>query len=575
MVEPTAPIKKNSRQSQRRNDITFLGGIIVIILLINIINQKYFFRLDLTSEKRYTLSEQTKTILRSLDDMVFIRVYLDGDLNIPFKKFQDNIRDLLDEFKIYGKNNIQYEFVNPFENATGNLQNKIIQELYDKGLKPTNIHQRDKEGGVSEKIIFPDALIIYNDIEIPLNLLMNNQGLNAEDNLNHSIEGLEFAFISTIKNISNRKVEKIAFLEGQGELNEYEVNDISVELAKSYQVDRGSINGNPGILDEYKALIVAKPTKPFSEPDKFVLDQYVMKGGKILWLIDAVEVSMDSLLNGETMAFIANLNLDDLLFRYGVRIDPELVLDVQCNVIPVNVALTGNPANFQPAPWLYYPLVEPNPAHPVSQNLNYVLCRFVNPIDTIAARKTVRKTPLLVSSEVVSIKKVPSIISLEEIKEKPHKEDFTASRAVLGVLLEGEFESGFTNRGMDQYFSAAPNVIAHSSPTKMAIIADGDIIRNDVKYSSQGPSIVPLGYDRFTRQTFGNKEFLVNLIQYLADDNNLLKLRGREFKLRLLDKEKVSTERKKWVLLNMIVPSLLVLLFGGVYLYYRRQKYSR
>jgi ABC-2 type transport system permease protein len=567
-------MKSNLRQSVRRNDITVLTGTIAILLLINIIGQHFFYRADLTSDKRYTLAKETKEILRSLDDMVFIRIYLEGDLNIPFKNFQDNIRDLMDEIKVYGKSNIEYEFANPFDGATQEMQNKIIQELYDKGLKPTNIYQRDKEGGVSEKIIFPCALVLYKNREVPLNLLLNNPGHSADENLNNSIEVLEYNLISTIKNISNRLTDKIVFIEGHGELNEFQVNDIAQELSKSYQIDRGIINGKPGVLDEYKAVIVAKPVAPFSEPDKFVLDQYIMKGGKVLWLIDAVQVSLDSLINGETLAFIADLNLDDLFFRYGIRINPELVKDVQCNVIPVNVALEGNPANFQPSPWLYYPLLEPDPHSAITQNLNLVLSRFANPIDTIEARKNIHKKALLFTSQVSATKKVPSIISLEEIKETPIKEEYTQSGLIVGVLLEGEFESVFTNRGIDKYFAKIPIITARSIPTKMAVIADGDIICNDVKYSSGGPSINPLGYDRFTRQTFGNKDFLVNLIQYLADDNNLLQLRGREFRLRLLDKEKIASGRKKWMLLNMITPTIIVILLGSLFFYYRIRRYS-
>ncbi len=558
----------------RTNDITLLIGITAIILLFNIITHNLFFRIDLTSEKRYTLSKDTKQILRNLDDIVYIRVYLEGDLNIPFKKFQDNIYDLLDEFKIYGKSNLQYEFINPFEGESQEMQQKIIGQLYEKGLKPTNIHQRDKEGAVTEKIIFPAALISYKSIEVPLNLLLNNPGAGADQNLNNSIESLEYNFISTIKNITNKQTEKIAFIEGHGELNELEVNDISRELSKSYQIDRGIIHGTPGILDEYKAIVIAKPVRQFSEQDKFVIDQYIMNGGKVLWLLDAVQVSLDSLINGETMAFISELNLNDMLFRYGVRINPVLIQDIQCNVIPVNMALRGNPANFQPVPWLYYPLISPSENHPVTRNLNMIYCRFANAIDTIEARKTIKKTPLLSTSQMSTTKKVPALISLEEVQHTPQKENFADSHLLVGILLEGSFESTFKNRGLSQYFPDIPRIKEQGKATKIAIVADGDIIRNDVRYSSQGPSIQPLGYDRFTRQTFGNKDFLVNLIQYLADDKNLLDLRGREFKIRLLDKEKLSSERSKWILINMILPSLLVAIFGILFHVMRKYRFS-
>jgi len=566
--------KAIKRSTLRDNDITMLVGIVAIILLINIITYNLFFRIDLTSEKRYTLSQDTKEILRNLDDGVYIRVYLEGELNIPFEKFQNNIHDLLDEFKIYGKSNLQYEFVNPFEDESQEMQQKIIGQLYDKGLKPTNIHQRDKEGAVTEKIIFPSATISYKNIEIPLNLLLNNQGIGAEQNLNNSIESLEYNFISSIKTLSNQQTEKIVFLEGHGELNDLQVNDISQELSKSYQIDRGIINGIPGVLEPYKAVIIAKPSKQFSEQDKFVIDQYIMNGGKVLWLIDAVQVSLDSLVNGATLAYISQLNLDDMLFRYGARINPELVQDIQCNVIPVNMALRGNQANFQPAPWLYFPLISPPEYHPVTQNLNMIYCRFANSIDTIAARNTIRKTPLLITSHMSRIKKVPAIISLEEVQNTPQKNEFTDTRFVLGVLLEGNFESVFKNRGLSQYFSEQPQIKEQGVKTKMAIVADGDIIRNDVRFSAQGPSIQPLGYDRFTRQTFGNKDFLVNLIQYLADDNNLLELRGREFKIRLLDKERLTSEKSKWMAVNMILPSLMVLLLGLLFYSVRKRRFS-
>jgi ABC-2 type transport system permease protein len=568
-------IKVRFIKSVRRNDLSILLGVFAIILFINIILQNLFFRIDLTTERRYTLSRETKAILNNLDDVVSIKIYLKGELNIPFKKFQESIYNLLDEFKVFGKSNLQFEFVNPFENTIKQMQGKIIAELYDKGLRPSNIYQRDKEGGSSEKIIFPSALVTYKDHEIPLNLLLNNPGLGPEQNINNSIESLEFNFISTIKNITINKTEKIAFTEGHGELNEYEVNDISVELSKSYQIDRGQINGRPNLLHEYKVIIIAKPTIEFSEPDKFIIDQYIMNGGKVLWLIDAVQVNFDSLVNSMTMALIPNLNIDDLLFRYGVRINPVLVQDIQSNVIPVNVALKGNTSNFQPVPWFYYPLITPSNEHPVTHNLNLILCRFANSIDTIEARKGIRKIPLLVSSPISRIKAVPAIISLEEINEHPKKDNFNASNILIGTLLEGEFESAFKNRGISKYFINDPIVVEKSRPTRMAVITDGDIIRNDVRYTAKGPVISPLGYDRFTHQTFGNKEFLVNLIQYLADDNNLLNLRSREFKLRLLDKEKITSHRSLYILFNMVMPSCFIIILGIAFVFFRKIKYTR
>jgi ABC-2 type transport system permease protein len=300
-----------------------------------------------------------------------------------------------------------------------------------------------------------------------------------------------------------------------------------------------------------------------------------MNGGKVLWLIDAVQVSLDSLVNGNTMAQIPQLNLDDLLFRYGVRINPVLVQDIQCNVIPVNVALDGNSPNFQPVPWLYFPLITPQQGHSFTQNMNMVLCRFANTIDTIEARKGIRKTPLLTTSENSRFVIVPAIVSLDEIKKTPQKSDFNRSNLLVGALLEGKFESAFKNRGMAAYFQNPIVVKEISKPTKMAVIADGDIIRNDVRYTEKGPAISLLGYDRFTRQTFGNKQLLVNLVQYLSNDNDLLKIRGREFKLRLLDKEKISSQRLSWIIINITLPSFVVLIFGFLLNFLRKHKYSK
>jgi ABC-2 type transport system permease protein len=564
-----------AKDTVRKNDLMLLGAILAIVLFLNIINQYVFFRLDLTSEKRYTLHGETREILHELNDIVFISVYLDGELNIPFKKFQDNIRDMLDEFKVYGKSRLHYEFINPLENVASAMHDQIISDLYEKGLRPTNIHQRDKEGGTSEKIVFPSAIVSYRNIEVPVNLLLNNPGTSAEQNLNNSIEALEYSLISTIRNITNERTEKIAFIEGHGELSEAEVSDISRELSKSYQIDRGHIQGQPGIMDDYKVIIIAKPTLPFSEPDKFVIDQYIMQGGNVLWLIDAVQVSLDSLVNGETIAFISDINLEDLLFRYGVRINPVLVQDIQCNVIPVNVALQGNAPDFKPVPWLYFPLLSPKAGHPVTRNLNFVWSRFANSIDTIGARSEIRKTILLNTSEFSRERTVPTLISLGEVQETPGRAEFSREYLITAALLEGEFQSAFMNRGIDQYYQIPPQIITRGKKTRMAIIADGDIIRNETRTTAQGVEISPLGYDRFTRQTFGNKEFLSNLIHFLADDKNLLSLRNREFKLRLLSKEKIQAERTRWILINMLMPSLLVLLLGLGYILLRKFRFSK
>jgi len=549
--------------------------IIVIIILLNLIARNLFFRIDLTSEKRYTISHETKQILKELDDVVFIRIYLDGELNNQLQQFQKNITELLDEFRVYSRN-IEYELVDPFEDVSPKVRNNILSDLNKKGLSPINIHHKKKDGSITEKIIIPGAIVIHNGIEMSLNLLMNNPGKSSENNLNNSIESLEYNFISTIKNLTYKTTDKIAFIEGHGEFSDPYLGDIMKELSKSYQVDRGIINGQPYILDNYKAIVIAGPVKEFSESDKFVIDQYIMKGGKVLWLIDPVMVDFDSLANGSTLAFANNLNLEDMLFRYGIRLNPVLIQDAQCSFIPINVALKGSAPNFQSVPWLYYPLFSPPDNNLISQNLNLVYSRFASTIDTIGSRNKIKKTPLLISSGYSKVVKTPTIISLSEINNPPSDKEFNAPQRLTGVLLEGKFESVFRNRMVSEYVEFPINgVLEESESTKMIVIADADIIRNDVQETSRGISISPLGFDRYTNQTYGNKNFLINAINYLADDTNLLKLRGREFKLRLLSRSKLSTQIVKWQVINLIAPLLLLIISGFIFYMIRKAKYSR
>lgn len=549
--------------------------IITAIILLTYLLSLSFFRIDLTSEKRYTLSKTTKRILKELENEVNINVYLTGELNIPFKKMERSIKELLDEFKVYAKNNLKYEFLNPMAESDPKKREDLFNELYNKGLKPSNILDKDKEGGTSEKIIFPGAIISYNDIELPVNLLKNNPGLSGDENINASIQALEYELISRIKSLASKSNEKIAFIEGHGELNDFQTGDITRELSVFFQVDRGKINGQQGILDPYKVIIIASPKLPFDEKDKYIIDQYVMNGGKVLWFIDAVSASIDSLNNGYTVALVNELNIDDLLFRYGVRINPVLVKDMQCNYIPVNMALAGNPANFVPSPWPYYPILSITKPHPVNTNINLVQARFANSIDTIQAR-TVDKTVLLQTSKYSNYVNVPILISLDEVKNKLNPDEYNSMGYPVAVLLEGEFESAFKNRMLNEYFpEGTPDFKEKSTVNKMLIVADGDMIRNDTRVTPGGTLISPLGYDKYTQQTFGNKEFIVNAINYMTDQDGLIYLRSKEFKLRLLDKTKIKGHITMWQVINVLLPVITVIIIGLFYNLYRVRKYGR
>lgn len=558
-----------------KNLVQFFLTILILGLIIYLSSVLYF-RIDLTSEKRYTLTNATRNILRNLEQEVFIQVYLEGEMPIGFKNMRRATKELLDEFRVYSRKKVIYEFINPAESPDQKVRNEVFRELDSKGLKATNALFSDKEGGRSQKIIFPGAIVNYNGMEMAVNLLKNNLSLTPSQNLNNSIEGLEYEFIHVIKNISSDTIYKVAFIEGHGELDEYQVGDITMELARFYHVDRGVIGGKPGILDDYAAVIVAKPREAFSEADKFVIDQYIMNGGGVLWLIDAVRVDWDSLeQTGVTVGLVEQINLDDQLFKYGVRINPNLIQDINCAVIPINTAFVGQQPKYVPAPWLYFPLLFPLENHPVTKNLNLIRSEFVSVIDTVGGERRIKKKILLRSSKDTRVVSVPVFIRLEDIKDPPAEREFNKPFQSAAVLLEGEFESVFKNRMISQYIKNQDvDFRDHSIPNRMIIVADGDMIRNEV--SVRADRIIPLtlGQDRYTQQTYGNKDFILNAVHYLAEETSLVEIRSRTLTLRLLDKTKIINEKFKWQLINTVLPVLILVLFGLMNWYFRKRKFA-
>lgn len=561
----------------RKQDLFKMLIVTFIIALIAYLSGFLYFRIDLTSEKRYTLTPQSKEILRELDDIVFIRVYLDGDLPLGFKRLRRAVKEMLDEFRVIGGTRIQYQFINPSESEDAEERNKFYVALHDQGMIPTNVEVKDKKGGTSQQIIFPWAMISHKDYEMPVRLLKNNPGKTADENLNHSMESLEYELISTIHNLTVSEFQTIGFIEGHGELDEYLVGDITKELLKYYEVFRGQIDQESiGSLDEMDLIIIAKPELPFTEKEKAVLDQYLMHGGKMLWMIDPVAIDLDSLTNSNSaVALIKTLNLEDQLFRYGVRVNPNLIMDMQSAFIPVNTALEGQPARFTPAPWYYSPLLTPPADHMITRNLNMIKAEFASVVDTVGEDSAVQNTILLTSSRNSRYVNAPLFVSLETATRQINPAFFSLSYLPVAVLLEGEFPSVFTNRpfpvntGDDFVFRE------RSVPTRMIVIGDGDIIRNDVSINRGAPEVIPLGYDRYSRQTFGNKEFIMNTINYLLDEKGLMELRNRQLTLRLLDREKIREERLKWQLVNILLPFILVSLFGLGFTWYRRFRYGR
>lgn len=534
-------------------------------------------QIDLTQEKRYTLNPVSKKIMKKLPDGILVKVYLDGDIPIRLKKLRNATQDILDQFRTYSSNRIDYQFIDPLENPDKKIRQKIVESLYDKGLQPTNIKIKDDKGNLSEKLVIPGAIVCYNNKEMSINLLLKNIGETAEININNSIQALEYNLVNAMICVTRDSIDKIAILEGHGELNEYQTADISHELQMNshFRVYRGKISEDIHCLDPYKIIIIAKPTMPYSEREKLILDQYIMNGGRVLWLIDQLKIELDSLSEGPMVAFVNKTNLDDMLFKYGVRINTSLLQDVQCAVIPVNISLADQAPKFVPSPFLYLPLAMPSKTNPICRNINLIYCEFANNIDTVGKPGMINKTVLLSSSVYSRRVNAPVMISLEEINKKLQPVDFNAPMQIVSVLLEGSFQSVFTNRMLnDLNFKGELSFKDHSKPTKMIIVGDGDIIKNNFHQTIEGFQITPLGFDRYSQQTYGNKDFIVNALNYLTDEIGVISLRSREVKLRLLDKERIKVEKLKWQLINILLPIIIIILFGILIHFYRKKKYS-
>jgi ABC-2 type transport system permease protein len=549
--------------------------IIVSVLLVVYLCSLFNLRLDLTEDKRYTLSQPSHEVLSTLKNDVFIQVYLEGEMPIAFKRLKRSVKELLDEFKIASDRKVDFIFINPSEATDEKQRNKVYQGLIDKGLEPFNVTEGDQEGGTSKKILFPGMIINYNGIEIPINFLANNVAQSTDQILLHSAEGLEYEMIQIISTLCSDTIYKIAFIEGHNELLEIETADLTLSLAKYFTIDRGVINGNPGILKDYAAIVIASPESELDEKDKFVIDQYIMNGGKVLWLADEVKVNADSLTYGETVAIYRPLNIEDQLFRYGARINPVVVQDMQdCLLMPLTV-VTGTNQQVVPALWFYYPLLNPANDNPITRNLNQVKGKYVNTIDTVGLDPKIKKTILLRTSAFSRTLNPPVLIKLEEAANPPAETEFNKSNLPVAVLLEGRFQSVFKNRMIgDLTVSERSKIITESKPTKMIVIADGDIIRNEVSRVGTNERIFPLGYDRYTLKTFGNKDFIVNCLNYLVNDNGIMELRSREIKLRLLDKGKVKNSRLTYQVANTAGPLLIVLFAAILINYFRRKRYT-
>ena len=562
-------MKMNNQKKQAYSSLAIL---ILIIIIINFISTFLFFRIDFTKEKRYTLSNASKEFVKNLEDVVYIKVYLEGDFPAGFKRLRNSTKETLDDLKAYAGSNIEYEFINPSADPNPEVRDEILRQLSKKGLNAINVQVRDDQGQ-RQQIIVPGAVVTYRGREVAFQLLQSSTIANSADEvLNNSITNLEFQIVNNIKKVSSLNRPRIAFSIGHGELDTFRLADVVKSLREYYEVDFINISRSiPQDLFPYKALIIAKPTKFFEEGDKFNIDQYIMNGGRVLWMIDQTNANLDSLGNEQMMITSSyNLNLDDQLFSYGARLNYDLIQDVQCAPIPVVTGNVGAQPQTELFPWLFYPIFISNSTHPVAKNLDGIRSEFSGTIDTINVAG-VKKSPLLQSSKYSKILNAPVRISMQMLAIEPNPTQFNKQNLITALALEGKFKSVYKNRLVAQNDSA--KFIEDSKETRMIVVADGDIIKN--YYSVKDSSVYPLGFDRFSRQSFSNKIFIQNAIDWLADDYNLIEARSKEVKLRLLDKEKIKSQKMKWQLFNIVFPIALIVIVGLYLFYYRKRKYAK
>ena len=558
---------------QRKKDLIYLISFLAVILAVNFLSSYVFTRFDFTSEKRYTLSPITRNILNNLEEKVQVTVYLEGD-NFPagFRRLRSSTFDVLIDFEAYSNGKLDFDFVNPMA-GTEQAQRESYQKLMEKGIEPTNLNVTT-ESGNTQKIIFPAALITYKGIQIPVKLLQTQSGVDPQEVLNNSIQNLEYAFASTIKRATTGGRQRIGFTEGHGELTDLQLSDAMNSLADWSDVGRVNLatitfEG----LDKLKLLVIAKPETEFTEAEKYMIDYFVMKGGRILWAIDQVSADLDSLRGaGEQLAFPKKLNLDDMLFRYGVRVNYDLIADLNSARIPLNVGAVAGQPQIQLLPWIFYPIFIPVSSHPLVKNLDGIRSEFASTIDIINV-KGVTGEIILSSSPYNQKIDVPTMLSLQMVEQEPDPKLFQGPVKTVGVLLKGEFPSVFRNRPVPDGVAGSYTLPEKSKPGKMIVISDGDIFKNQIN-ASDG-SHYPLGFDRYTQEQFANKSFLLNATDYLMDDSGIIGLRNKEIKLRLLDKTKIRMEKSFWQAINLGLPLIMLIACGIFQHYFRIRKYAR
>lgn len=556
---------------RRKNKWWDVGQIVVVLLaliLVNFIVSQFYYQIDLTEDKRYTIHDGTKKLLKELDDVVFVEVFLDGKMPPGFERLKRTIRENLEAFRAISNGKVEFKFTDPGAAPDQKTRNEVFLQLTKKGLQPTNM--RDKEGNAEvQKILFPGAIVSYRNKEVPIMLLKGNQGAQPLVRLNQSVEGVEYELATGIKLASQDKPKIVGYLTGHGELEGAPVEELARNVGAHHEFKRVELKKVES-LEGLDAIIICRPTEPFSEFDKFKLDQYVIKGGKALIFHDGIRAEIDSIKEQGLLAFPYETNLDDWYFRMGVRVNPDLVMDINSSYIPMMVGYIGTQPDTRMVPWRYYPLLNKFADHPISKNLDAIYTRFISSLDTVKA-DGIRKTPLVFSSRYSRVVPSPVRISFNEARLQPLPQVYKKSNIPVAYLLEGAFTSLYKNR-MTPDAGGKLGFQENGVPSKVIIFSDGDIVKSEV--SKKNNNIYPLGYDRFSGLTFANKDFLLNSLEYLLNEDGVILSRNKVVQLRPLNKPKLDTEKTQWQIINMVLPLVIVALFGIIRWYLRKKRFT-
>lgn len=549
---------------------TFSRTILVILALVavNVLSAFLFFRVDLTAEKRYTLSTATQHLLEGLNDDIHINVYLTGDLPPSFKRLENAVRETLDEFQARAGKQVTYRFIDPTAVADTAQKKKLFNNLQNLGLLPTNLFANDG-GKRTEKLIFPGAVVSYKGKEVAVQLLKGNKAATPEEQLNQSYENVEYQLSTAIRKLTQTQGNRPRI----GLLNKTNVppsrfSDLLATIQETYDLFYVDL-AKPGPITGVDVILVLKPDQPFSEDDLFKVDQFVVKGGRAMFFVDGQRV--DSVSNQGTFAQPVNLNLDGLFFRWGVRVNRDIIKDISSNVIPMDVGNMGDKPNIQFVPWRFYPVINSFGKSPITRNLDAVWCRFASTLDTVAS-PGIAKIPLLQTSPYTKILKAPAVVAYNEARQQPDPRTYDGGVRLISCLLEGRFQSLYANRILPGD-PRANGFKATGEASRVIVCSDGDMVVNDVDFRRQMP--YPLGFDRYTRTQFGNKDFVMNAVDYLVDPEGVISARNRQVTLRPLDKIRLPNERTGWQALNLLGPLALIGVAGFVWQFVRKRQFGR